>query len=68
MLRDNDNFFKSLKVEPSSEDHRILVLKKKYDNHEISEEDISIADKKKLIEMYNADSERLIRKMKKHKC
>lgn len=64
-----ESFLDSVVVKEDEEEKRLKALQIQYDNGEISEEDISKEDTKKLIEMYNKETEEIkkdIERRKKH--
>ena len=55
-LQDNkESFLQSIRVEPDKERLRLLELKRKYDNGEISELDISEEDVMKIADLYEEE-------------
>ncbi len=61
-----ENFIEQVVIPENQEEKRLRLLKLKYDNGEIDEEDISDEDIEKIVEMYeketdkiNADTERI---------
>lgn len=55
-LQDNkESFLQSIRVEPDKERLRLLELKRKYDNEEISELDISEEDIMKMADLYEEE-------------
>ena len=55
-LQDNkESFLQSIRVEPDEERLRLLELKRKYDNGEISELDISEEDVMKIADLYEEE-------------
>lgn len=56
---EKENFKEQIISEDSLAKQRILALKMKYDNNEISEQDISEEDMDELIKLYNEETERL---------
>lgn len=55
-LQDNrENFFYKIKVEQDEELLRLLKLKQKYDNGDISEDDISEDDARRVIKLYEQE-------------
>ena len=55
-LQDNrENFFYKIKVEQDEELLRLLKLKQKFDNGDISEDDISEDDARRVIKLYEQE-------------
>ena len=55
----NNNFSERIALKVDEEQKRLKELQRKYDNGEIEEEDISAEDIDKLVEMYEAETEKL---------
>ena len=55
----NNNFSERIAVKVDEEQKRLKDLQRQYDNGEIDEEDITAEDIDKLVEMYEAETERL---------
>lgn len=55
-LQNNQNsFLESIKIEQDKEKLRLMEIKRRYDCGEISEDEISDADIKKIIELYDEE-------------
>lgn len=55
-IHDNkESFIQSIRVEPDKEQLRLLELKRKYDNDEIIEQDISKQDILKIVKLYEEE-------------
>ena len=50
------DFMEDIIIEKDPEKRRIMELRMKYDNNEISSKDISLEDMDKIIELYNEDT------------
>ena len=53
------SFLNRIRIEQDKDKQRILVLKRKYDEGEISESDISEEDAKKILELYEEEIARI---------
>ena len=59
MSNNRESFLESIKYSQDKELIRLMELKRKYDNEEITEEDISEEDAEKLLRLYEIEIENI---------